>query len=93
MSKKPVHKLPPMPGYSPEFRDTTNEPPGIQCDFCEQTEGLQTYTVSVEGQALRLTPLLCSNHGGNFLFRVGAVLGSLREPFEAVFKDRKPSGK
>lgn len=58
----------------------------MKCTVCGSTEGpLKTYSLHIDGERLSLNPVLCTEHGENFVFRVGMVMGSLLEPIERVF--------
>lgn len=46
------------------------------CDLCGGRPA-QTYTISVEGEALRLAPDLCTEHGQRYLLECGRVLGEM----------------
>jgi hypothetical protein len=57
----------------------------LRCEVCGvHDENTHVYAVCVDGVPLRLALVLCNNHGGNFLIRMGAVMASLREPIENV---------
>jgi len=55
-----------------------------KCEICGDEGEHQTFTICVDGVPLRLGPVLCGNHGGNFLIRVGSVLATLHRPIGEV---------
>lgn len=56
-----------------------------KCDVCGATEHLRRFALTIDGEPLRMQPLLCIDHGDKLTLRVGAVIGSLCAPIEEVF--------
>ncbi len=48
----------------------------MKCWGCD-SEAVRTYTICVDGKALRVAPELCGDHGDALLLRVGRVIGEL----------------
>lgn len=49
----------------------------MTCDFCGSTEGVREFAILVDGQALRLRFMLCTDHGERYLLRCGQVAATL----------------
>lgn len=47
------------------------------CSVCGSREGVRRFAVTVDGQELLLTALLCSQHGDAYLLNAGRALGEL----------------
>jgi hypothetical protein len=66
-----------------------------RCELCQSTDGVHRYAVTIDGEPLRLAPLLCAEHGGRYVVRMGMVLGTLRRSLADTFRDASelPAGR
>ena len=58
-----------------------------RCEVCGSNSGVKRYAVTIDGKALNLSPLLCTEHGERFIIRAGFMLGSLQKPLGDLLKD------
>jgi hypothetical protein len=50
----------------------------MSCVVCKGTDGgVRHFAIHVDGEALRVAPDLCQDHGDEFLLRVGKALGEM----------------
>lgn len=62
-----------------------NQVPVPGCAVCGEPAD-QRIVVSVNGEPLDMSPILCNEHGSRFLLRCGAVFATLHKPMAEVFK-------
>jgi len=61
----------------------------LQCDLCKSNDEVKQYALTINGEKLQITALLCREHGEHFIHRHGILLTSLTRSIAEVFVKTK----